>query len=132
MKKSFIILALVLARIVEVTKADFTFGKPTNLGSTVNSSSEDAVPTISGDGRSLRSWLYKSVRFSCLDEIRRRGRRPEDPTDVLPPIEEWGPELPDPILRDALMQLSERQRTIVLLRHVAGFSVGEIARIIVS
>lgn len=89
-----------------------------------------AAPTISGDGRSLRSWLYKSVRFSCLDEIRRRGRRPEDPTDVLPPIEEWGPELPDPILRDALMQLSERQRTIVLLRHVAGFSVGEIARII--
>lgn len=89
-----------------------------------------AAPTITGDGRSLRAWLYKSVRFSCLDEIRRRGRHPDHPTDVLPEIEEWDPELPDPELRDALMQLPERQRTIVLLRHVTGFSTGEVARIV--
>lgn len=89
-----------------------------------------AAPTITGDGRSLRAWLYKSVRFSCLDEIRRRGRHPDHPTDVLPEIEESDPELPDPELRDALMQLPERQRTIVLLRHVTGFSTGEVARIV--
>ncbi|MCP4256603.1 MAG: hypothetical protein GY774_03640 [Planctomycetes bacterium] len=34
-------------------KADFTFGEPTNLGSTVNSSVEDGGPTISADGLSL-------------------------------------------------------------------------------
>ena len=89
-----------------------------------------AAPTLEGDGRSLRAWLYRAVRFSCLDEIRRRGRHPEDPTDVLPPIEEWDPDLPDPILRHALMQLPERQRTIVLLRHVTGFSTREVARIV--
>ena len=37
----------------EVANADFTFGTPTNLGPTVNSSSADAVPTISGDGLEL-------------------------------------------------------------------------------
>lgn len=89
-----------------------------------------AAPSIEGDGRSLRSWLYRSVRFTCLDEIRRRGRRPEVPTDQLPAVVESDPELPDPILREALMGLSERQRTIILLRHVAGFRPREIASIV--
>ena len=30
-----------------------------------------AAPTIRGDGRSLRAWLFRSVRFTCLDELRR-------------------------------------------------------------
>jgi len=34
-------------------KADFTFGEPTNLGPTVNSSTDDMQPTISADGLSL-------------------------------------------------------------------------------
>jgi len=34
-------------------KADFTFGTPTNLGSTVNSTSMDGFPNISTDGLSL-------------------------------------------------------------------------------
>lgn len=34
-------------------KADFTFGEPTNLGPTVNSSVEDERPSISADGLSL-------------------------------------------------------------------------------
>ncbi len=36
-----------------VVKADFAFGTPTNLGSTVNSSATDAGPSISADGLSL-------------------------------------------------------------------------------
>ncbi len=89
-----------------------------------------AAHTIEGDARSLRSWLYRSVRFSCLDEIRRRSRHPEEPTEVLPEEGTMDPELLDPQLRDALMELPVRQRTIVTLRYVIGFSVGEIAEIV--
>jgi RNA polymerase sigma-70 factor (ECF subfamily) len=92
-----------------------------------------AAPTIKGDGRSLRAWLYRSVRFSCLDEVRRRRRHPEDPTQHLPegPGEDDFP-LPDPALAEALLDLSDRQRTIVVLRHVVGASVDDIARILGS
>ncbi|RPI25990.1 MAG: RNA polymerase sigma factor [Actinobacteria bacterium] len=91
-----------------------------------------AAPGIEGDARSLRAWLYRSVRFSCLDELRRRTRRPETVMDPLPePGSPAGePDLPDPDLRRALMELSERQRAIVLLRHVTGFSVDEVAEIL--
>ena len=92
-----------------------------------------AAPTIRGDGRSLRAWLYRSVRFSALDEIRRRHRHPEQPTERLPeaPVDAI-PELPDPDLRAALLELNERQRAIVVLRHVIGASVDDIARIMDS
>jgi RNA polymerase sigma-70 factor, ECF subfamily len=90
-------------------------------------------PSLLGNGRSLRAWLYRSVRFNCLDEIRRRTRRPEEPTDALPerPAEEDDP-LPDPVLRAALMQLDERQREMVLLRHVVGCSIADIAEVVDS
>ncbi len=45
-----LVLAVVLALIVEVANADFTFGEPTNLGAMVNSSSADFSPSISADG----------------------------------------------------------------------------------
>jgi len=50
-----IVFVLVLALNIapEIVKADFTFGTPTNLGPTVNSSAADAVPTISDDGLEL-------------------------------------------------------------------------------
>jgi RNA polymerase sigma-70 factor (ECF subfamily) len=90
-----------------------------------------AAPTMKGDGRSLRAWLYKSVRFRCLDELRRRRRRPEIPTDVLPDIDVVAaPQLPDPDLQDALSELTERHRSIVLLRHVVGLSFSEIANVL--
>ncbi len=92
-----------------------------------------AAPTIKGDGRSLRAWLYRSVRFSCLDEVRRRQRRPELPTDDLP---ELGVEDPvaegDPALHAALMQLGERHRSILVLRYVVGCSVDDVAQILDS
>jgi Tol biopolymer transport system component len=36
--------------VVEVAKADFIFGEPTNLGPLVNSSADDSVPSLSADG----------------------------------------------------------------------------------
>ncbi|MBA7683788.1 hypothetical protein ES703_92173 [subsurface metagenome] len=54
MKKTIsIVLVLALGLTAEVANADFTFGTPTNLGPTVNSSSIDAQPDISADGLSL-------------------------------------------------------------------------------
>jgi len=89
-----------------------------------------AAHTITGDGRSLRAWMYRSVRFTCLDEVRRRKRRPEEPTDRLPDTGRVDPSLPDPTVQEALMRLSDRHRAIVVLRHVIGCSVDEIAEIL--
>ncbi len=90
-----------------------------------------SAPEIRGDGRSLQAWLYRSVRFGCLDELRRRKRRPETPTDKLPEpvsIAEPTSDL-EPSLEAALSELSERQRVLVVLRHVVGLSGEEIAKV---
>ena len=47
-----IVLVLVLCMVVEVVKADFTFGTPTKVPN-VNSSSRDLKPSVSADGLSL-------------------------------------------------------------------------------
>ena len=93
------------------------------------------APSFQGDGRSLRAWMYRAVRFNCLDEVRRRSRRPEQPTADLPetPAHDTDPDMGfDPELEDALGQLSEQQRSIIVLKHVLGFSGDEIAVILDS
>jgi hypothetical protein len=44
------VLVLALAQFADVANADYTFGTPTNLGPTVNSSSFDFQPSIRADG----------------------------------------------------------------------------------
>ena len=49
-------LLIVLSLLTSMTmdaNADFTFGTPTNLGPTVNSSTGDGSPSISADGLEL-------------------------------------------------------------------------------
>jgi hypothetical protein len=54
MKKIILLLfVFALGLAVEDANADFTFGNPTNLGPTVNSSVEDGSPDISADGLTL-------------------------------------------------------------------------------
>jgi len=53
MRKILFVLVLALGLIAPVAKADFTFGTPTNLGPTVNSSAGDNTPSISADGLTL-------------------------------------------------------------------------------
>jgi RNA polymerase sigma-70 factor (ECF subfamily) len=113
--------------------ASYAFGMLRN-----RSSAEDAVqqaflelvgaaPGLRGNGHSLRVWLYRAVRYTCLDELRRRSRRPETSMDRVPePITVAGPEI-DPGLEAALAQLSDRQRSLVMLRHVVGMSGEEIS-----
>ncbi len=90
-----------------------------------------AAPSFRGRGEALRVWLFKSVRFRCLDQLRRASSR-EIPTDRIPdrgvtdePVLEV-----DTRLLVALDQLSERQRSMVLMRHVAGMSGAEIASVV--
>ena len=92
-----------------------------------------AAPRIKGDGSALRAWLFRSVRFGCLDEYRRRSRRPEIPHRDLPEHhfeEDHFHEHLEPELEAALESLSKRHRTAVLLRHVAGLSGEEIADVL--
>ncbi|MCH8119333.1 MAG: PD40 domain-containing protein [Planctomycetes bacterium] len=54
MKKTFLlVLVLALGLPAGVANADFTFGTPTNLGPTVNTSVNDLTPRMPADGLSL-------------------------------------------------------------------------------
>ncbi len=89
----------------------------------------NAASDFLGDGRSLQAWMYKSVRFTCLDELRRRSRRPEVPTEVLPEAPHRIPDS-EPYtaeLAAAIASLPKRQQILLDLRHVHGFSGDEIA-----
>ena len=91
-----------------------------------------AAPSIRGDGRSLRAWLFRSVRFRCLDEIRRRQRRREVLHGEVPDL--VSPSVPPQgaggDLEAALSELTDRQRAVLFLRHVMGMSGHEVASIL--
>jgi RNA polymerase sigma-70 factor (ECF subfamily) len=91
-----------------------------------------AQPRLEAD-RSLEAWMFKSVRFTCLDEIRRRTRRPEVPSDDLPEagVEDTLP-LVDPELETALSALTPEQQEVLHLKHVEGYDGAEIAEILDS
>lgn len=83
-----------------------------------------------GDGRALRAWLYRSARFGCMDEFRRRRRHPETVIEQVPDqgidVDPMA-EMLDPRVVEALDSLTERQRSMIVLRHVVGLSPTEIA-----
>jgi RNA polymerase sigma-70 factor (ECF subfamily) len=73
------------------------------------------------------SWLLRITHNMAIDHIRRRRAVPcEDTFAVDEGQEERGADL-SLVLRDALAELPEDQREVVVLRHVAGWSPGEIA-----
>ena len=85
-----------------------------------------------GKGEALRVWLFKAVRFRCLDHIRRASSKEVPSTDLPERMIEQDPlaEMIDPRLAAALGRLSERQRSMVLMRHVVGLSGAEIAQVV--
>ncbi len=90
-----------------------------------------AASTFRGQGEALRVWLFKSVRFRCLDLLRRASAK-EIVTDRVPErgvVAEPVVEI-EPRLLAALDELSERQRSMVLMRHVTGMSGAEIAAVV--
>ncbi|MGF1598782.1 MAG: RNA polymerase sigma factor [Acidimicrobiales bacterium] len=84
------------------------------------------------DGRSAFStWTHRIATNACLDEMRRRNRRPR-PTSTLPEPGDPSPGLAQHVvdrltLEEALPQLPEEFRLPVILRDVAGLDYAEIA-----
>lgn len=84
------------------------------------------------DGRSsFRTWSYRVATNACLDELRRRSRRPlslvEDyePTTDVPGLDQ---QVADRVTLDDLwMQIPEEFRAPVVMRDVAGMDYAEIA-----
>lgn len=88
-----------------------------------------------GDGRSLLAWLYTTARRRCSDRRRWRARRPERLVDVVPdrPLvvvdDPAGTTGFDPEVEAALAQLTEAQRTAIVLRRVVGYDGDEVGAV---
>ena len=89
------------------------------------------------DLRSLRdpdrfdAWVYRLTINACLDQIRRRRRRPIE-VEIAEIIEPTAPDLTDAIadraLVDAVMRkLDERGRSIVVLHYFLDLPISEVA-----
>ncbi|MCP4257927.1 MAG: hypothetical protein GY774_10425 [Planctomycetes bacterium] len=85
----FAVLACVVLTNAYVAKADFTFGIPTNLGPTVNSSARDTRPSISADGLELYFGSNRSGGSGNLDiwvTTREPGRPWGPPVNLGPTV----------------------------------------------
>ncbi|MGH3463870.1 MAG: RNA polymerase subunit sigma-70, partial [Kribbellaceae bacterium] len=92
---------------------------------------------------SVHTWLYRIATNACLDELERRPRRPE-PVQPFPHarVEEAPAPIADPAARYALregmelafltavQQLPGRQRAILILRDVLGWTGPEVAALL--
>ncbi len=87
-----------------------------------------AIETYEQRSVPFSAWIMRITHNLAIDYVRRR-RRTVDESEVA--IVEPHPHHESShlrgVLRDALAELPEVQREIVVLRHVAGFSPGEIA-----
>lgn len=88
----------------------------------------------SDGGATVRTWLYRITANLCIDRLRRtrpHGLPSEvEVVDHTPSAEaQMQNETRRMALEDALMQLPDRQRQAVVLRHIEGLGNSEIARI---
>jgi RNA polymerase sigma-70 factor, ECF subfamily len=95
---------------------------------------------------SVTTWLYRIATNACLDEIERRPRRPEPVVDPYPDVRlrEAGAPVVDPAARYALREgmelalltaiqrLPGRQRAVLILRDVLGWTGAETAELLDS
>ena len=94
------------------------------------------------DGRAaVRTWLYRIATNACLDELRRRRRQPDTFPQPYPDAlaQEAAEPIFDPAARyarreglelaflSAIQQLPGRQRAVLILRDVLGWTAPEVA-----
>jgi RNA polymerase sigma-70 factor (ECF subfamily) len=83
----------------------------------------------------VTTWLYRVTANLCIDRLRKRRVGPD--LDAIPEPSDDAPSVTEGLqqaararaLEQALMQLPERQRQAVVLRHIEGLSNPEIAQI---
>ena len=75
------------------------------------------------------AWFDRIVINVCRQRLRRRGIRPlvMDVTPVVPLADGASGRAEHDALRRALSRLTPEHRAVVVLRHVEGYSIGEIA-----
>ena len=92
---------------------------------------------FTGDPAAFRGWLFRIARHRGIDELRRAGRRREDPAD---PVDD-GPAAPDAAAEaiegaetswalSRVAALPKDQAEAVMLRVMAGLDVAETARVL--
>lgn len=96
------------------------------------------IDVFEGDARNFRAWVFTICRGKLIDDLRRRGRRREEPAR-LDTIERFGPvadaeaEAVSSLVQDELISVLDRltadQREVVLLRVLAGFTTPEVANV---
>jgi RNA polymerase sigma-70 factor (ECF subfamily) len=90
----------------------------------------------------VHTWLYRIATNACLDELERRPRRPEPVVDPYP--DDRMPQDADPAARysqregmeiaflTAIQRLPGRQRAVLILRDVLGWTGAEVADLLDS
>jgi RNA polymerase sigma-70 factor (ECF subfamily) len=88
----------------------------------------------------LSTWIYRIAVNECQNQLQRRGRKHVPLEAILGSDEEFDQDdLPDAkqlererreILRDAVMDLSPKLRSVVVLKYVEGLAYDEIARVL--
>jgi RNA polymerase sigma-70 factor (ECF subfamily) len=82
----------------------------------------------------LKAWLYRVAHNLIVDELRRNKHRDHDPLDENQHADE--PEVAERALqsvveqstKDALEQLTDKQRAVLMLRYMQGLQIDEIAQ----
>ncbi len=88
-----------------------------------------AIQRYEARGVPFEAWLFRIARARLVDYYRHSGRRPEQVPldDIELAAEDEDNTGPDPVLRQALMALSDKEREVVLLHFGSGLGHAEIA-----
>lgn len=85
------------------------------------------LATFEGDAAALRRWVFTIAHHRRVDEIRRSARSTPAGPPSTAAVEDDDPF--DPTMVAALATLTDDQRQVVVLRHVADLSVQDVAEI---
>jgi RNA polymerase sigma-70 factor (ECF subfamily) len=114
--------------------------EPEDVASEAFVSVVKGLPRFTGDERQFRSWVLTITHRRATDELRRQGRRPQE----VGTLDEYGTLVFDRTrsdeqalsslriqgVLDAIDQLTEDQRAVLLLRTLADLPVREVAEIV--